>query len=95
MEGGIYINVYRTEQEFWDSCGHFAGDLFKYIELISGDNSWWFKKAYKPYLDKDYYSVIFKSYENPAYKNFVLSVEVIKLNGKYEFKVLKQITDLT
>lgn len=84
---------FKGDDDFWEYCGSFASELLDFVESISGNNRWWFEEGYWN-KQEDTYSVIFKSYITPEFRKFMLSIYVQKINGKYEFKVLKQITDL-
>lgn len=88
------IKYFKTEEEFYDNCWMFANKLFDFVESISGDNRWWFDVCYKPDNKEEKYSVIFKSYVTPEFRNFVLSIYVEKVGNEYDFKVMKQVTEL-
>jgi len=82
---------YTSEEEMLENT-LFYNELLEFVKSISGKNMWWFKECYKQ-LDNRY-AVIFSSYATPEYRNFLLSISVNKENGKYQFKVVKQVTDL-
>lgn len=87
----MMIETYKTEEEMWEKT-LFYPDLLDFVKSISGYNRWWFSVCYKQ--DGGRYSVMFTSYETPEYKNFLLSVSVETTQDGYNFKVVKQVTDL-
>ncbi|AKN32339.1 hypothetical protein Ccar_16300 [Clostridium carboxidivorans P7] len=85
--------IMTTEEEFEDECICAYG-ILNFVDRVESDVKWWFNVAYyDDYENK--YIVIFKSYITEEYKDYILSIEVKKVNDSWEYKVLKKIDGLT
>lgn len=87
------VTVFRKEKEFEDKCWFFAIGVQNFVQSISGDNRWFFDVCYKDDREERY-SVIYRSYATPEYRNFVLSIGVRRIGDDYEYKIVKQVTEL-
>lgn len=95
-KGGDFLKAYRTLEDFEENCWLFSTKLFNFVESISGENRWFFDVCYHNVYERpNTYQVLFSSYETPEYAKFVLSIYVTHTPNGFEFKITKQVTDLS
>ena len=86
----MYSEIYKTNNEFEDNC-ECAFSIYKFIDSISPNVRWFFDKCYVLDNHKKY-TVIFKSYCTPEYKDYSASIEAI-YNSKtqnYDIKLISK-----
>lgn len=89
--------IYNTEEDFLDNCSCCYA-ILDFVENIKNtDTRWFFEKCYSRYdKDSDYeeHYVIFKSYITEEFKDYILSIKVIKLSESYSIHIVKKIDNL-
>jgi hypothetical protein len=84
--------VITDKEEYQWRCP-FAFELDDYVNSISGENRWFFDKCSYSLWSDDKYSVTFKSYDSPEYRNFLLSISVSRNGSNWDFSIHKKIID--
>lgn len=88
-------DYFKTEKELEDRFYVFSTLLKRYVDVISGNDRWFFDICYQTDYDAKAFNISYRSYETPEYKKFMLSIIAKKQNdGNYKFSVYKRITDL-
>ncbi len=87
----MQLNKIKDDYDFVEQYP-FAYKLLKYVESISNGNQWFIKECFEN--DQNEYFAIFYSYIDPEYKNFVLSIKAVKVNGEWNFSIQKEVTEL-
>lgn len=91
----MFTEIYRTKEEFTDSC-RCAYEVLNFVaDIKDTDVMWFFDTGY--YLGyEDRYSIIFKSYVTEEYQDYILSIEVKKKTetGEYDLRIHKKIDNL-
>ncbi len=83
--------IISDEEEYHDEMP-FSYPLESFVKSNSM-YSWWFKECI---LNGDgSYTVLFSSFITPEYRNFLLSVHVTKTESSYNFKITKEVTELS
>ena len=85
-------HLIKTEDELYEYCD-FASDVLKFADKLAKDDNilWFFKECYSDWNNEIHF-VIFKSYITEEYKDYVLSLKVVKnANGKYDIVAQKKV----
>lgn len=87
----LMLHIISNEEEYYDEMP-FSYSLESFVKSNS-EYSWWFKECICN--GDDSYTVIFNSFITPEYRNFLLSVHVTKIDSSYNFKITKEVTELS
>ena len=85
---------YKSEEELEDRFFHLMFMLRNYVLSISGDNRWFFNICYQTDPDANSFQFVYRSYDTPEYKNYLLVIDAVKTNNaSYSFSVEHIVTD--
>lgn len=85
--------IIKTEDDFLEYCPC-SYRIIKYVDSVKSDVRWFFDACYYEMFDNSY-SVIFKTYINEEYKNYVLSISATYSDNSWVIKLFKKIDGLT
>lgn len=79
---------YKSENELEERFFHFAFMLRNYVISISGKNRWFFNICYQTDQNAKSFQVVYRSYDTPEYKNYLLVIDAVKKdNTDYSFSI--------
>ncbi len=85
------LHIISDENEYYDEMP-FSYSLESFVKSNS-KYSWWFKECI--INSEGSCTVMFNSFITPEYRNFLLSVHVTKTEDSYNFKITKEVTELS
>ena len=84
--------VLKTEEDFTDYCPC-SCKILELAESMKTDAMWFFDSCYSNYIRHSYF-VTFKSYVTDEYKDYILTIQAIKIDDEWDIKVIKKVDNL-
>lgn len=85
---------YKDEKNFRENCPCFY-TILEFVENeVDTDVRWYFNRGYSHPSEKRY-TMIFTSYDDLDYEDYILSIECAYRDSKYECRIVKKIDGLS
>lgn len=89
----MFDDVIKTKTDFYEKCPC-AAKILEFVDGIEDTDARWFFHIGYCHFDEKRFGIIFKSYDMPEYKDYVLSVEATYKNSDYILRVVKKVDNL-